>query len=131
MFLLKNPYRSIAASFMMLLIALPFLTIIGIVVEFEINKQYYAAEACIQKEIKNNCCQGSCVLGEKINTTQTTDSNNSLSIPTANIEIVIPQNEEFTGPFISKIEDLTYFFQGNRISNGFTKIIAPPPELLS
>ena len=33
---------------------------------FEFNRAYIASELCVQREIKNNCCQGKCYLRKQM-----------------------------------------------------------------
>lgn len=37
-----------------------------VLVNYVINKRYIAAELCEKKEIKNNCCQGSCYVEKQL-----------------------------------------------------------------
>lgn len=50
-------------------------------VQFQLNRDYIAQNLCVKKEIKNNCCQGSCQLGKKLgddSQTKNRSGNNSL-----------------------------------------------------
>lgn len=129
MLTLKLKYRKFVAVLLLLLISLPVLTIIGTVIEFEINRNYYAAEKCIQKEVQDNCCKGSCVLSEKINTVQNQTEDESSLIPTENIDFIISKNEilKYLNTIIT--EDYGLKLVKINTSKSFAKIIAPPPEL--
>ena len=37
-----------------------------ILVNFQINKDYISKNLCVQKEVKNNCCKGSCHLKKQL-----------------------------------------------------------------
>ena len=37
-----------------------------ILVNFQFNKEYIAKNLCVQKEVKGNCCQGSCHLKKQL-----------------------------------------------------------------
>lgn len=37
-----------------------------IMADFEANREFIAQNLCVQKEIKNNCCQGSCHLKKEL-----------------------------------------------------------------
>jgi len=38
----------------------------AIYVQFQLNREYIAKNLCIKKDIKNNCCQGSCQLSKRL-----------------------------------------------------------------
>lgn len=129
MFTLKLKYRKFVAVLLLLLISLPVLTIIGTVIEFEINRNYYATEDCIQKEVEGNCCQGSCVLSEKINTAQTQTDDKPSLIPTENIDFIINTIENIVCNNQINIKNFGSKPLKMNTSRGYMKIIAPPPEL--
>jgi len=54
--------------FILALLAVSFQTVAtGIVyLRFELNRDYIAKNLCVKKEIKNNCCQGSCHLKKQL-----------------------------------------------------------------
>ena len=35
-------------------------------INFQLNREYIAKNLCVKKEVKNNCCQGSCQLRKKL-----------------------------------------------------------------
>jgi hypothetical protein len=37
-----------------------------ILINFHLNREYIAKNLCVQKEVEDNCCQGSCHLKEKL-----------------------------------------------------------------
>lgn len=38
----------------------------AIYIQFQLNREYIAKNLCIKKEVKNNCCQGSCQLSKRL-----------------------------------------------------------------
>jgi len=43
-----------------------------IVANFEMNKEYIAKNLCVQKDVKDNCCQGSCHLKTELEADENT-----------------------------------------------------------
>lgn len=37
-----------------------------IVIDFELNRDYFAKELCVKKDIPDNCCKGSCALKKEL-----------------------------------------------------------------
>jgi hypothetical protein len=38
----------------------------AIYIQFQLNREYIAKNLCVKKEVKNNCCQGSCQLSKRL-----------------------------------------------------------------
>ncbi len=52
-----------------------------IVADFELNRDYFAKELCIKKDIPDNCCKGSCQLQKELKQDDSSDN----SVPAQNI----------------------------------------------
>ncbi len=48
-----------------------------IVIHFEWNRDSIAAEQCVEREIENSCCKGSCVLKERLDQLETNKEQNA------------------------------------------------------
>ncbi len=99
-----------------------------ILINFQINKEYISKNLCVQKNIKGNCCKGSCHLKKELKeddkkqenpTSSLKDKNETqLFYQTINAFKIYSSNFELTGltPYIDKYSSITI------------DIIAPPPK---
>jgi hypothetical protein len=54
------------AIFINLLILFQFFGQVWIIVTFKVNQEYIAKNLCVQRDVKNNCCQGYCQLKKQL-----------------------------------------------------------------
>ncbi len=64
-------FKSIWLLLVCLALAVPHFFNAGWVLWYELNKQYYANELCVKKEVKNNDCAGCCALNKQFLKSQT------------------------------------------------------------
>lgn len=94
-------------------------------VQFQLNREYIAKNLCVKKEVKNNCCQGSCQLSKKLgedSQTKNTSPNSSLKVakefwmlyvnqqkisldlkPTISNRVLFPYNRQFTNGSLTSL----------------------------
>jgi len=98
-------------------------------VDFQLNQQYIAKNICVQKEVNDNCCKGSCQLIKKLNEDEKNQGQqNEPSKPLKEIQLFINQEHEiqFSCPLTlersyPKINICTY-------SKIILDIFHPPPQ---
>jgi hypothetical protein len=105
----------------------PYIYKSGVILNFYINRDKIAKENCIQKNIPNNCCKGSCQLNQalaKVNQPET---------PTEKpIQIVVEDflldhcQFHFLSIPQSKSEILSHFYLMPKLKNCSTSIEHPP-----
>jgi hypothetical protein len=50
-----------------------------IYIDFQLNRAFIAKNLCVKKEVKNNCCQGSCQLRKRLKESNTPKNNQKTS----------------------------------------------------
>ena len=128
MYQITSSKRIRAKSSLALLLTMNLYILIQIlfVIHFFINRQYFASEVCVRKNIKNNCCQGSCVLEKNINTTPNKDAENN-KITTWFPEYIV----NYLNIILGSVESnrVTFKLEKTAISKGFIEIFEKPPSL--
>jgi hypothetical protein len=65
--------RALSISFLILVLTAPLLLRNYTIVSFYLHRDKIASELCEKREVKNNCCKGSCVLKKEMEKTEETD----------------------------------------------------------
>jgi hypothetical protein len=116
----------------MLVLSVKIIYPLAVIVHFQLNKEYITKNVCIQREIKNNCCKGSCDLNEKLSFVQES-VNNTKNIPVSKtakdsevLFLTIFENWEFEvrGFQKSPLQNDSFTIQ-----NGYAELIKPPPQI--
>jgi hypothetical protein len=128
----KSIFIRLNLAVLMLVLSVKIIYPLAVIVHFQLNKEYITKNVCIQREIKNNCCKGSCDLNEKLNVLQESDNNNQnipFSKTSKDAEILfltIIQNWNFEVCEFQKSLFQNDFFS---LQNGYTELIKPPPQI--
>ena len=104
--------RVLTISFLILVLTAPLLFRNYTIISFYVQRDRIAAELCEKREVKNNCCKGSCVLKKEIEKTEEGDHKlpNNLQ-NTELIFVVSPKEElEWTSLISSKVLFASYSF---------------------
>ena len=105
----------------------PYLYKSGVILDFYINRDKIAKENCIQKNIPNNCCKGSCQLNQslaKVNL-HDTPSEKPLIIVLENFLLEYFHFQSLSIPQLGS-ELLGHFYQMPKLHNNSTSIEHPP-----
>lgn len=95
---------------------------------FKLNQEFIAKNLCVQKEIKNNCCQGKCHLAEQV------QKNNNSDQAEAPIPFKIPELLYYLvqqQPAKWQLKEGELIFTStlvNHVLNGFSVSIFHPPK---
>lgn len=128
----KSIFVRLNLAVLMLVLSAKIIYPLAVIVHFQLNKEYIAKNICIQREIKNNCCKGSCDLNEKLSIVQESD-NNTQNIPVSKTSkdseilfLTIIRNWEFEvhGFQKSLLQNTSFTLQ-----NGYNELIKPPPQI--
>ena len=97
-----------------------------IVVDFELNRDYFAKVLCIKKDIPDNCCKGICQLSKELKQQESTDH----SMPSQNIlkfELIsISENKTSVLCFCPLSLKLNYFSRLIPVQDQSISIFRPP-----
>jgi hypothetical protein len=128
----KSIFFRLNLAVLMLVFSVKIIYPIAVIINFQLNKEFISNNICIQREVKNNCCKGSCDLNEKLNIFQESDNNNQ-NIPFSKISkdseilfLTIIQNWNFEVCEFQKSLFQNDFFS---LQNGYTELIKPPPQI--
>jgi hypothetical protein len=116
---------------LLLAIVLQSFSKLAIWIEFKINQEYIAKNLCVQKEVEDNCCQGSCHLKEKMEEDdKNQDTQNSNFKPLKEIQLFHenPICLQLHCPLT--LENIYVSYQKNHLPT-FTEGIFHPPNFLS
>ena len=100
-------------------------------IEFKMNQEYIAKNLCVQKEVEDNCCQGSCHLKEKMEEDDKNQDTQSGELKIVKeIQLFHEALESFT-----LINPLTFInsysnYQKNNSSSYFSEFFHPPNFLI-
>jgi hypothetical protein len=128
----KSIFFRLYLAVLMLVFSVKIIYPIAVIINFQLNKEFISNNVCIQREVKNNCCKGSCDLNEKLNVLQESDNNNQnipISKTSKDAEILfltIIQNWNFEVCEFQKSLFQNDFFS---LQNGYTELIKPPPQI--
>jgi hypothetical protein len=96
-------------------------------IEFKMNQEYIAKNLCVQKEVEDNCCQGSCHLKEKMEEDDKNQDTQSGELKIVKeVQLFHEAFESFT-----LINPLTFIniysnYQKNNSSSYFSELFHPP-----
>lgn len=97
-----------------------------IVVDFELNRDYFAKELCVKKDIPDNCCKGICQLKKELKQ----EDSNEHSVPSQNIlkfELTgLSEQIENTLHFVPVLTSLDYYIRLVPIQDRSFSIFHPP-----
>ncbi len=65
--------RALTISFLILVLTTPLLLRNYAIISFFVNRDTIATELCEKREVKNDCCKGSCVLKKEMEKTKEVD----------------------------------------------------------
>ena len=72
--------KFIVAIFLILAILTESVSRSIIVIDFELNRDYFAKELCVKKDIPDNCCKGSCALKKELKAKDINEINVEMSL---------------------------------------------------
>ena len=98
------------------------------IADFYVYQTYYAEYECIQKDIPENCCQGSCVLEKELNTTIPDKATHSL-IPVIENELFREVGQSFFFSRFEIVEKLEVPHFEYFVSNPYWDELTPPPKI--
>lgn len=128
----KSIFFRLNLAVLMLVFSVKIIYPIAVIINFQLNKEFISNNICIQREIKNNCCKGSCDINEKLSIFQESDSNTQnipISKTSKDSEILfltIIQNWDFE---VCKFQKSLFQNDSFSLQNGYTKLIKPPPQI--
>ena len=101
-------------------------------IQYNLFKDYIAKNLCVDREMKDNCCQGKCFLKKQI---KATDENNNAGENNNNIKIQKTEGEDFLCPSVSipdpiEIGLLSIAVTVKVKTLRFTNVIFVPPKFL-
>ncbi len=100
-------------------------------IEFKMNQEFIAKNLCVQKEVEDNCCQGSCHLKEKMEEDdKNQDAQNSNVKTLKEIQLFHENSICLLLHCPLTLENVYVSFQKKHLPT-FTKGIFHPPNLLS
>ncbi len=99
-------------------------------IELKMNQDYIAKNLCVQKEVEDNCCQGSCHLKEKMeedDKNQETQTGNFKNLK----EIQLFHETKNPIQLINPISRITVYciFQNNNLTSYSSELFHPPNYL--
>lgn len=128
----KSIFFRLNLAVLMLVFSVKIIYPIAVIINFQLNKEFISNNICIQREVKNNCCKGSCDINEKLSIFQESDSNTQnipISKTSKDSEILfltIIQNWDFE---VCKFQKSLFQNDSFSLQNGYTKLIKPPPQI--
>lgn len=104
-------------------------------VNYIVNKDFYASVLCVQKEVKNNTCQGQCHLKKELEqidvSTTSNESEESNKNSNTNEKLNWISLALKTTGFINCNIEINFNIQHSYATlNGFSKSLFSPPELV-
>jgi hypothetical protein len=86
--------RALTISFFILVLTAPLLLRNYTIVSFYLHRDKIASELCEKREVKNNCCKGSCVLKKEIDKTEEGDHNLPSNLKNTELIFVVSPRED-------------------------------------
>jgi hypothetical protein len=96
-------------------------------IEFKMNQEYIAKNLCVQKEVEDNCCQGSCHLKEKMEEDDRNQDTETGNIKTLK-EFQLFHETKDAFQLVNPLTLVTTYssFQNNKLQTHFSELFHPP-----
>ncbi len=104
--------RALTTSFLILVLTAPLLLRNYTIISFYAHRDRIAAELCEKREVKNNCCKGSCVLKKEIDKTGEGDHKLPSNLKNTELIFVVSPKEDIQWTYFlsPKIRTSSYSF---------------------
>lgn len=104
--------RVLTISFLILVLTAPLLLRNYTIISFYVQRDRIASELCEKREVKNNCCKGSCVLKKEIEKTEEGDQKLPSNLKNTELIFLVGPNEDIQWTFFlsPKIFTSSYSF---------------------
>jgi hypothetical protein len=96
-----------------------------VLLEFEMNQEYIAKNLCVEKDVEDNCCQGSCHLKEKLEEEDKKDKDSGNTKENKEVQIFFQNDSAFSFFYPVITKSYSDFLSKNIISFAFS-IYHPP-----
>lgn len=124
-YLCNMPNRSLAwLLVVLLLISVSAKTLLWL--DYEVRTDFYAKTLCVQKEVEDNCCKGSCYLTKEL---QQQEQREEQSFPSLklNTEFVFISCESFSIDNRESAQKVPYFYiNKNALAGSCSGLLRPP-----
>jgi hypothetical protein len=97
-----------------------------IVIDFEMNRDYFAKELCVKKDIPDNCCKGSCALKKELKQEDEREKSPATGISIKH-EIVYFIQDQFCFNFYRNESTVQIAMFVKPVKSGFAGVIFRPP----
>ncbi len=97
-----------------------------IVIDFELNRDYFAKELCVKKDIPDNCCKGSCALKKELKREDEREKSPSSGI-SAKSEIVYFLQDQYCFHFYRNSTTVSASVDIQPLEEGISGAIFHPP----
>lgn len=125
-------YRSLIAILLFFSVSYQSFVKLGVVIWYQINKEYIAQNLCENRNQPEKQCCGKCYLNKKLNNVSNTNSDNNNSILDKwnlgeVIAYTLPQTHSFLSAYYKDYIDIHHAFYLNIASEGiFIPVFHPP-----
>lgn len=124
-YLCNMPNRSLAwLLVVLLLMSVSAKTLLWL--DYEARTEFYATTLCVQKEVADNCCKGSCYLTKEL---QQQDQREEESFPTLklNTELIFISNEKVNLDSKENVQEVFYHHTNeSELTGSCSEILRPP-----
>jgi len=124
-YLCNMPNRSLAwLLVVLLLMSVSAKTLLWL--DYEARTEFYAKTLCVQKEVEDNCCKGSCYLTKEL---QQQDQREEESFPTLklNTELIFISNDDIGLRSNETVQDVFYHHTNEQLKTGDSAELLRPP----
>ncbi|HOS48425.1 MAG TPA: hypothetical protein PLG57_07290 [Bacteroidia bacterium] len=97
-----------------------------IVIDFELNRDYFAKELCVKKDIPDNCCKGSCALKKELKQEDEREKSPAAGFSVKS-EIVYFIQDNFSFQFYPNASIVKNKIVVMKIEDGFADTLFRPP----